>query len=75
MENKLTTVKEISKKYGLSYQTVSSYSDTGLLTVVLKKGNVRYYGRRQVDKRISRISALASEGYSLVSIRKKLTGI
>jgi DNA-binding transcriptional MerR regulator len=75
MKNKLTTVKEISKNYGLSYQTVNRYSDTGLLAVVLKKGNVRYYDRRQVEKRIIRISALASEGYSLMLIRKKLTGI
>ncbi len=75
MKTKFTTVKEISQKYGFSYQTVNRYSDIGLLNVVLKKGNVRYYDRKQVDRRMAKISALASEGYSLMLIRKKLTGI
>jgi DNA-binding transcriptional MerR regulator len=75
MANKFITVKEIADKYALSYQVVNRYSDSGLLSVVFKKGNIRFYERKQVAKRIRRISALAREGYSLVLIRKKLLGI
>ena len=74
MENKYITVKEISGKYGLSYQVVNRYSDAGLLTVAFKKGNVRYYERRDVIKRMSLISKMTREGYSLMLIRKQLTG-
>ncbi len=75
MLDKFITVKEISKQYGLSYQIVNRYSDAGLLSIAFKKGNVRYYDRKQVSRRIPQISGLAREGYSLVLIRKKLMGI
>jgi DNA-binding transcriptional MerR regulator len=75
MTTKFITVKEIADKYGMPYQTVNRYSDSGLLSVVFKKGNIRYYDRRQVEKRIRRISVLSGEGYSLMLIRKKLLGI
>lgn len=75
MNDKYITVKEISNQYGLSYQIVNRYSDAGLLRVVFKKGNVRYYDRRQVSRRIPQVSKLAREGYSLMLIRKKLMGI
>jgi DNA-binding transcriptional MerR regulator len=75
MNNKYITVKEISRQYGLSYQIVNRYSDAGLLRVAFKKGNVRYYERRQVARRVPQVSALAREGYSLMLIRKKLMGI
>ena len=75
MIDKFITVKEMSRLYGLSYQIVNRYSDAGLLRVAFKKGNVRYYDRKQIAKRIPQISALAREGYSLTLIRKKLMGI
>ena len=74
MTNKFITVKEIASKYGLSYQIINRYSDSGLLDVVFKKGNVRFYDRRQVQKRMRRIITLSAEGYSLMLIRKKLLG-
>ncbi|HOW42455.1 MAG TPA: MerR family transcriptional regulator [Candidatus Omnitrophota bacterium] len=74
MENKYITVKEISGKYGLSYQVINRYSDAGLLSVAFKKGNVRFYERKDVVKRMSVISKLTREGYSLMLIRKQLTG-
>jgi DNA-binding transcriptional MerR regulator len=74
MTNKFITVKEIASKYGLSYQIINRYSDSGLLDVVFKKGNVRFYDRRQVQKRMRRITTLSEEGYSLMLIRKKLLG-
>ncbi len=75
MADKFTTVKEIAAKYGLSYQTVNRYSDAGLLSVVFKKGNIRFYERGHVDRRMRQISSLAREGYSLMLIRKKIVGI
>jgi len=73
--DKLTTAKEIIRKYGLSYQSLNRYTDAGLLTVVLKKGNIRFYNRGQVKRRIRQISGLVQEGYSFLLIRRKLVGI
>jgi DNA-binding transcriptional MerR regulator len=74
MTNKFITVKEIAAKSGLSYQTINRYSDAGLLNVAFKESNIRFYERRQVEKRLKRILALTREGYSLMLIRKKLLG-
>jgi len=75
MTNKFITVKELAQKYGLSYQTVNRYSDKGLLNVAFKKGNIRFYERKQAEKRISQIIVFAREGYSLMLIRKKILGV
>jgi DNA-binding transcriptional MerR regulator len=68
------SVKEIMKRYKLSYQTVNHYTDFGLLPVPQKKGNVRFYDRRMVEKRIKDIRSFMGEGYSLRLIRKKIVG-
>jgi DNA-binding transcriptional MerR regulator len=73
--NKFISAKELMKVFGISYQTVNHYTDFGLLPLVFKKGNVRFYDRGQAKQRLSRIAKLASEGYSLRLIRKKLIGI
>jgi DNA-binding transcriptional MerR regulator len=73
--DKLITAKEISSKYALSYQVINRYTDAGLLSIVIKKGNIRLYNRQQVKKRVRQIQDLIQEGYSLVLIRKKLVGI
>ena len=75
MTNKFITAKEIAGKYDLSYQTLNRYSDAGLLNVAFKKGNVRYYDRLHIHRRLAQISRLTREGYSLVLIRKKILGI
>ena len=75
MTNKFTTAKEIAGKYDLSYQTVNRYSDAGLLNVAFKKGNVRFYDRLHIHRRIAQIYRLTRDGYSLNLIRKKLLGI
>ena len=69
------SVKEIMKRYKLSYQTVNHYTDFGLLPVSVKKGNVRFYDRRLVERRMKKLKDLMGEGYSLRLIRKKLIGI
>ena len=73
--NKLISAKEIMDKFHISYQTVNHYTDFGLLPLVFKKGNVRFYNKEQVKQRLVKITKLAHEGYSLRLIRKKLIGI
>lgn len=72
-ENKMLSAKDIMKKYSLSYQTINHYTDFGILPVLVKRGNVRFYDKRVVEKRIKRTRELMSEGYSLRLIHKKLT--
>jgi DNA-binding transcriptional MerR regulator len=74
-QNKIISVKDIINKYHISYQTVNHYTDLGLISVALKKGNTRFYDADQVRKRLSVITRLASEGYSLYLIRRKLLGV
>lgn len=72
---KLISAKEITAKYKITYQTVNHYTDFGLLPLMIKKGNVRFYDEVLVRQRLTRITKLAQEGYSLRLIRKKLVGI
>ncbi len=72
---KLISAKDIIARYHLTYQTINYYTDFGLLSMVCKKGNVRYYDGVQVRQRLSKITKLSREGYSLRLIRRKLLGI
>lgn len=74
-QGKMISAKDITSKYNISYQTVNHYTDFGLLPVLLKKGNVRLYDRKVVDRRLKKIRNLMEEGYSLRLIRKRLIGI
>jgi DNA-binding transcriptional MerR regulator len=74
-QEKMISAKEIVSTYHITYQTVNHYTDFGLLPVLLKRGNVRFYDRDLVGKRMKEINALVGEGYSLRLIRKKLIGI
>ena len=73
--NKMISAKDIVKTYHISYQTVNHYTDFGLLQVSAKRGNVRFYDKEVVERRLKQILALVGEGYSLRLIRKKLIGI
>jgi DNA-binding transcriptional MerR regulator len=73
-KNKMISAKEITSSYHITYQTVNHYTDLGLLPVMLKKGNVRFYDSALVEKRLKEIKELAGEGYSLRLIRKRLVG-
>ena len=73
--NNMISAKEIAQAYRITYQTVNYYTDLGLLSIVLKEGNVRYYDRDIVEMRLSEISKLKQEGYSLRLIRRRLIGI
>ncbi|MDP2942626.1 MAG: MerR family transcriptional regulator [Candidatus Omnitrophota bacterium] len=74
-KNGMTSAKEIMNKYLISYQMLNHYTDLGLLPVLLRMGNVRYYNRVVVDKRIKKMRDFMKEGYSLQLVRKKLVGI
>ena len=74
-QKRLISAKEIMRKYNLSYQTINHYTNFGLLSVLVKNGNVRFYDRSLVGKRLNKIRQLIEEGYSLRLIRKKLIGI
>lgn len=75
MGDRLITAKEIVSNFNISFQTVNHYTNFGLLSVVTKKGNVRMYNKEDVSQRLTKISELVAEGYSLRLIRKKLVGI
>jgi len=72
---KTISAKDIVTSYNITYQTVNHYTDFGLLEVQAKKGNVRFYDRELVDRRLRAIAVLTGEGYSLRLIRKRLIGI
>ena len=74
-KEKMISAKEIIETYNISYQTVNHYTDFGLLPVLVKIGNVRYYDRDVVEKHMKEIRSLLGEGYSLRLIRKRLIGI
>ncbi|MDD5194277.1 MAG: MerR family transcriptional regulator [Candidatus Omnitrophica bacterium] len=74
-QNKIISAKDIVTKYNITYQTVNHYTDFGLLPVLTKKGNVRFYDSEIIGKRLTQIEELKKEGYSLRLIRKKLIGI
>lgn len=71
----MISAKDIISRYKISYQTINHYTDFGLLPVALKRGNVRFYNSKVVDRRIKQIRNLMQEGYSLRLIRKRLIGI
>jgi DNA-binding transcriptional MerR regulator len=73
--NMMISAKEITQIYKLTYQTVNYYTDLGLLPVVSKEGNVRYYDRETVQTRLAEIANMKKEGYSLRLIRRRLIGI
>ena len=66
---------EIVQKYGLTYQAVNHHTNLGLLEVVTRNGNTRMYANAKVRDRLSKITKLVDEGYSLRLIRKKLIGV
>jgi DNA-binding transcriptional MerR regulator len=72
MKKRLVSAKEITKGFGISYQTVNSYTDLGLLDVVSKKNHMRMYDYDEVKRRLLKISRLINEGYTLRLIRRMI---
>ncbi|MFH1867907.1 MAG: helix-turn-helix domain-containing protein [Candidatus Omnitrophota bacterium] len=74
-ENNMMSANDIAKKHNISYQAVNHYTNFGLLPVSIKKGNIRFYDKAIVDKRMRKVKELMEEGYSLGLIRRRLIGI
>ena len=55
----------IVKKYKISYQTVNSYTNLGLLVVRKRMGNARLYNQQEVKRRLEQITKLKNRGYPL----------
>jgi DNA-binding transcriptional MerR regulator len=70
--NDMITAKEIMREFSVSYQIVNHYTNFGLLPVVKKEANIRYYDKSTIKARIKKIRELVQQGYSLSLIRKKL---
>ncbi|MCX5694724.1 MAG: MerR family transcriptional regulator [Candidatus Omnitrophica bacterium] len=70
-ENDMITAKEIMSEFNVSYQIVNHYTNFGLLPVIIKKANIRYYDRSTIKNRL-KFRELMQQGYSLSLIRKKL---
>ena len=71
-ENEMFTAKEIMREFNVTYQIVNHYTNFGLLPIILKKANIRYYDKNTIKGRIKKIRELTQQGYSLSLIRKKL---
>lgn len=74
MKRRLISAKEITKGFKISYQTVNSYTDLGLLDVVKKINHMRMYDYDEVKSRLVKISQLVNEGYTLRLIHKMING-
>ena len=71
----MISIKEIVKKYGISYSTVNYYTMIGLLTVVDRRKNIKLYDEIEVKERLTKIIKLKNKGYPLDLIRKELNNI
>jgi len=69
---KIISSQEVSQKYKISYQTINYYTNLGLLVVKKRKGNGRLYDNKEVEKRLSKITALKNKGYPLRLISEML---
>lgn len=65
MAKTLISPTEISKIYGISYQTVNYYTNLGLLMVKKRNANNRLFDSRQVSACLKKVTNLKSQGYSL----------
>jgi len=74
MKKSVIPAKEAVNKYKISYHTLNYYTTIGLLRVLKKEGNIRFYDASEIKKRLAVIFRLSKEGYPLRLIRKKLSG-
>jgi DNA-binding transcriptional MerR regulator len=74
MAKKLIRSKEIVEKFGITYPTLTNYTNLGLFTIVDKKGNKRLYEEGEIRERLPKIREMITQGYSLRLIRNTLSG-
>ena len=71
MQNNLINIKDISRKFNVTPYTINHYTNLGLLKVVMKNKNRRFYDEADVAYKLKTILSLISEGYPLQLIRKR----
>ena len=71
-DKSMISPREIVKRYGISYQTINSYTNLGLLVVRSRRGNGRLYKQEEVKRRLEKIAKLKNLGYPLRLIRRML---
>jgi DNA-binding transcriptional MerR regulator len=63
---------DVVKKFGVPYSTLTHYTNLGLLKVVKKKCNRRFYRADKISKKLAGIKKLSLQGYPLKLIKKIL---
>ena len=72
MANDIISIKELSKKSGISYSTLNYYTNIGLLPVAKRNRNTRFYKSKQAHKRLKQITELKDRGHPLGLIKGEL---
>lgn len=62
---RFASLQEISKIFGVSYQTLNYYTSLGLIKPQKRQGNKRLYLAGEVTERLQKITKLKNEGYPL----------
>lgn len=75
MNKNLISSKEIVKNFGISYPTLTHYTNMGLLRIIARNGNKCLYNRQEVKSRIPKIRHLINDGYPLKLIVRKLNQV
>jgi DNA-binding transcriptional MerR regulator len=68
-EKETISPPEIIKKFAISYQTLNYYTNLGLLRALHKKGNKRFYDKKELSAALKKIQKLKNKGYTLRLIR------
>jgi DNA-binding transcriptional MerR regulator len=74
MVKRSISAKDMVRKFNIPYHTVNYYTVMGLLPLVGKEKNQRFYDEEEAGRRLKQISQLSREGYPLNLIRKKIVG-
>lgn len=64
-DTRFASLREISKIFGVSYQTLNYYTNLGLIKPQKRQGNKRLYLMGGVTERLKKITKLKNEGYPL----------
>ena len=68
----ILTIKEVAEMISRTVPTVEYYTNRGLFVVKERISGIRYYDKKDIEKRWVIISELLSAGYTVVSIKEEL---
>jgi len=71
-KKEMLSPRQISENFKISYQTVNSYTNLGLLIVRRREGNTRLYDAAEIKQKLKKIEELKNKGYPLRLIREML---